>query len=189
MGKELALMQEFGDPIRQNSDRSYVQQFRTVLSYNFTHAIYAATNGVFSDTINLNGVTDYTSYIGVFDQFRIDWCEVRVVPSWRSITPTDQEPGFYVCAVNLNDTGTTTLSKLQSCGNGVTTPMIATQTHRWRPAWMISNISGRGWLNMDGTGPTTNWYGLKSYIQNSLAEDGTMTYYVRFGVTMRGNRA
>jgi len=166
-----------------------LKQFRTTLSYVFTHPIYAASTGVFSDTVNLNGVTDYAQYIGIFDQFRVDWAEIRVVPSWRSLSPGDQDAGFYICSINMNDTGTTSMSKLQSCGNGVTTPINEIQNHRWKPKWVISNISGSGWLNLDGTGPTTNWYGLKSYISTSHSEDGTMTYYVRMGVSFRGNRA
>jgi len=188
-GGESTKMIEYGCPERRMMDRAYLRTFKTTLSYNFTHAIAAATTGVFSDTFNLNGVTDYAQYVSIFDQFRVDWVEMRVVPSWRSLSPTDQEPGFYVCAVNLNDTGTTSLSKLQSCGNGVTTPLNQEQLHVWRPKWVISNICSSGWLNLDGTGPTTNWYGLKSYFQQSHSEDGIMTYYVRAGVSFRGNRA
>jgi len=188
-GGESTFALEYGNSQRQVMDHPYSRTFKTTLSYNFTHPIYAATTGVFSDTFNLNGVTDYAQYVSIFDQFRVDWVEMRVVPSWRSLSPIDQDAGFYICAVNLNDTGTTSASKLQSCGNGVTTPINEIQVHRWRPRWVISNISGAGWLNLDGTGPTTNWYGLKTYITTSHSEDGTMTYYVRAGVTFRGNRA
>jgi len=158
-----------------------------VLSYQFNHTISAATPGAFQDTVTLNGVTDYAFLGNGYDSFRIDWAEMRIVPSFNTTTSTDPEYNIFATCVNLENSTATSLSKICTSSNAIVTTLGEEHYHRWRPYWQISNIIGRGWVPL--TAPGTAWYGVKSYIGIAENNNGVMTYFVRFGVTFRGNRA
>jgi len=164
-----------------------MKKYSIVYCYQFNHAISAAAAGTFSDTVTLNGVSNYAFLANCFSQFKVDWAEMRIFPTFTVTQPTDQEGSVFATVVEPTNDAVTSLAKICASSDALCTPLTEEHVHRWRPMWNISGICGRGWLATSQQ--AVEWYGVKSYIGISTNENAIMNYFVRFQVTYRGNMA
>jgi hypothetical protein len=164
-----------------------MRQYKIVYCYQFNHAISAAAAGTFADTVTLNGVTNYAFLANCFSQFKIDWAEMRIFPTFNVTQPTDQEGSVFATVVSPSNDTNPSLATICASSDALCTPLTEEHYHRWRPMWSINGIISRGWLNTNQQ--AVEWYGVKSYIGISTNENAIMNYFVRFQVSYRGNMA
>jgi hypothetical protein len=156
----------------------------------------STTVPTYSGTIfALSGLSNYTAYTAVFDEYKIDKIEMWIFNAAGpgNVTATSFGIGTWNSAVDYDDGNTpTSISQVSDKQTNVASSIFAAHYHSWVPRYAIDAYVGtftgfgtaRGWL--DCASPTVQHYGVKT----SCAATPTNTYVfssiTRYTISFRG---
>lgn len=148
--------------------------------------VYAA------QSFTLSQVDNVSSYIAVFDQYKITEIEVLIEPSVSEVNSNSADVGSYITAVDIDDdTPPATVAQLGPYTSSLMSKGTASHYHRWKPTIAIAAYSGAftsyastdsEWLDCASTG--IKHYGLKAAIPIVSALQ-TYFYTVKLHISFR----
>jgi len=189
-GRKGELRQVFsniGDPMKfMRPVPSYRQVYKCVTTYENLAWLSTSSSSEMdlgqAFHLSFMNATELAGYQVLFDQYRIQWVEVMLVPRIMMNTGSVQNFGTLVTAVDYDSSAATTVANVITYTNALITPGVVTHYHSWSPGvTMLAGTSAGGsgsavavqqspWLDLAVT--TTPHYGLK------IAITATDTSYV-----------
>lgn len=147
---------------------------------------------------SLSDLDSYTTYTAMFDQYRIEAVEFKVMPMQNSITlqtNSTTTPVRFYCVVDYDDAGSiTSEANARSYESCVIVPPGIECNRIFKPRVAIAAYSGSfgGYTNMaapwiDTVSPNVQHYGIKTYIPGATASQTLLqswtierTYWLSF---------
>lgn len=151
-----------------------------------TVPVYAASD------FSLSSLPTVSALTSVFDQYRINFIEVLIVPNMTETTVASQGPGILASAVDLDDANApSNYSDVSNHEGSLQSSGTMNHYHRWEPQYAVATYSGaftsystaRGWI--DCGSPGVKHFGLKAYITTASAVT-TFSLLARYNVSFRG---
>lgn len=141
-------------------------------------AVYSTMGGFNAGSLYfvLTNLQNYAAYVACFDQYRVAQLEFVFLPQYNTNNSGTSSPGQFVTVIDYDDSNLlTSWANAMSYDSAVVTQATSSQRRTLTPKLALATYTGSfsgyalGNPWSDTSSSTTRYYGVKWYLENSLA--------------------